>query len=357
MRALRYHGNRDVRIDEIDEPELRPGWVKIKNEWAGICGSDLHEYLVGPKNAPTTPHILTGEKLPSILGYEFSGIIQALGEGLEDSRLRPGQKVTVFPVLGDRSCYWCQRDISGMCPKWGFLGYSGYGGGMAEYICVDVRDVHPIPNSMSLEVAALVEPLAVAWHGVKLGFPNPEAGDSALVLGAGPIGIAVILCLRAHGISTIIVSEISELRSKQAKDAGATHVLNPLKTDVVEESKRLTGGLGCHVALECAGVQASFDAALYGVRGQGTIVNIGVFEKDITFNPNIVNRRSLRYVGSNVYSRAEFQEVIEAVADGRIERPERMITGRVSLADGVEKGFEALIKEREKHVKILIKAS
>ncbi|TKA83813.1 hypothetical protein B0A55_00012 [Friedmanniomyces simplex] len=357
MRALRYHGNRDVRVDEIAEPALRPGWVKIKNEYCGICGSDLHEYLVGPKNAPAKPHVLTGEQLPTILGHEFAGTIEALGEGLEDSPLKPGQKCAVFPVLGDRSCYWCRRDISGMCPKWGFLGYSGYGGGMAEYICVDARDVHLVPESMSLDVAALVEPLAVAWHGVKLGFPSPEAGDSALVLGAGPIGIAVILCLRAHGISTIIVSEISELRSQQARDAGATHVLNPLTTDVVEESKRLTDGLGCHVALECAGVQASFDTALYGVRGQGKIINIGVFEKDITFNPNIVNRRSLTYIGSNVYTRVEFQEVIDAVANGRIEHPERMITGRVALSEGVEKGFEALVKEREKHVKILIKAS
>ena len=357
MRALRFHGNRDVRVDDIPVPELRPGWVKIRNAFCGICGSDLHEYLVGPKNAPTQPHILTGEQLPSILGHEFAGTIEELGEGLESSHLKPRQKCAIFPVLGDRTCYWCQRDISGMCPKWGFLGYSGYGGGMAEYICVDAHDVYPVPESMSLEIAALVEPLAVGWHGVKLGFPTPDAGDSALVLGAGPIGIAVILCLRAHGIKTIIVSEISELRSEQAKDAGATHVLNPLTTDVVEESKRLTDGLGCHVALECAGVQASFDTALYGVRGKGTIVNIGVFEKDVTFSPNIINRRSLKYIGSNVYSRVEFQEVIDAVADGRIERPERMITGRISLEEGVEKGFEALIKEREKHVKILIKAS
>ena len=283
--------------------------------------------------------------------------LEALGDGLDSSTLEQGQKCVVFPVLGDRSCYWCQRDVSGMCPKWGFLGYSGYGGGMAEYICVDARDAYPIPESMSLEVAALVEPLAVGWHGVKLGFPTQGAGDSALVLGAGPIGIAVILCLRARGIKTIIVSEISELRSAQAKDAGATHVLNSMTTDVVGESKHLTDGLGCHVALECAGVQASFDTALYGVRGQGTIVNIGVFEKDITFNPNVVNRRSLKYIGSNVYTRVEFQEVIDAVADGRIKRPERMITGRVSLEEGVTKGFEALIKEREKHCKILLRTS
>jgi threonine dehydrogenase-like Zn-dependent dehydrogenase len=111
------------------------------------------------------------------------------------------------------------------------------------------------------------------------------------------------------------------------------------------------------VVLECAGVQTSFDTALYSVRGKGTIVNVGIFEKPIISNPNILNRRSLRYVGSNVYTREEFQEVIEAIADGRIERPERLITGRVPLDEAFEQGFKALLQERDKHVKILIHLS
>jgi threonine dehydrogenase-like Zn-dependent dehydrogenase len=150
--------------------------------------SDLHEYLIGPKNAPTHPHILTGEALPSVLGHEFSGTIAALASDVTD--LSIGQKVAVFPVLGDGTCHYCQHEILGMCPKWGFLGYSGYGGGMAEYVCVERRAIHKLPESMSLEVGALVEPLAVAWHAVKLKTPKP--GDVALVLGAG---MSIPLCL------------------------------------------------------------------------------------------------------------------------------------------------------------------
>jgi threonine dehydrogenase-like Zn-dependent dehydrogenase len=232
--------------------------------------------------------------------------------------------------------------------------------------------VHIIPESMRLDVAALVEPLAVAWHAVNLGKATAE--DSVLVLGAGPIGIAVVLCLRAQGVNNISVSELSPLRSEQAKGAGAKHVFNPKDEDVVQRVKEVSpDGFGPQVVFECAGVQPSMDVAMNSVRGQGTIVNVGIFEKDISMNPNILNRRSLKYVGSNIYSREEFQEVIDAIADGklsatcqqtyeakadilpgRLKEPERMITAKISLEEGVQKGFHALIEEREKHVKILI---
>jgi threonine dehydrogenase-like Zn-dependent dehydrogenase len=381
MRALRYHGNKDVRLDEIQAPTLRPGWVKIKNGWAGVCGSDLHEYLVGPKNAPTKPHILTGEQIPTVMGHEFSGRIVEVDADvpknlITDQGLEVGRKCVVFPVLGDRECVWCQQGAHGCCPNWGFLGYSGYGGGFAEYICVDARDVITIPDSMRLDVAALVEPLAVAWHAVNLG--EAKAEDSVLVLGAGPIGIAVILCLRAQGVGNISVSEISPLRSEQARNAGATFVFNPKSDDVVKKVQEVSpDGWGPQVVFECAGVQASMDVALAAVRGKGTIVNIGIFEGDIKINPNVINRRSLRYLGSNIYTREEFQQVVDAIADGkilnrtclcrlwiwyrltvycvgRIKEPERMISARISLEEGVEKGFNALIHEREKHCKILI---
>jgi (R,R)-butanediol dehydrogenase / meso-butanediol dehydrogenase / diacetyl reductase len=110
MRALRFHANKDVRLENIPIPPLRPGWVKIKNGWAGVCGSDLHEYLVGPKNAPTTPHPVTGEKLPSVMGHEFSGRIVEVDEDVpKDMGLKVGMKCAVFPVLSCRECVWCKK--------------------------------------------------------------------------------------------------------------------------------------------------------------------------------------------------------------------------------------------------------
>lgn len=351
MRALRFHGNKSISVDTIPTPNVKPGWVKIRNAWAGICGSDLHEYLIGPKNAPTTPHVLTGETIPTVFGHEFSGTVEELGEGVTD--LKVGAKCAIFPVLTDGTCYYCRQELYGMCESWGFLGYSGYGGGMAEYVCVEREAVHIVPESVPLDVAALVEPLAVGWHAVKVG--KAEKSMTALVLGAGPIGIAVILCLKAHGVERIVVSEPSPSRRQHANEAGADYVLDSSREDVVARSREVADGRGPHVVFECAGVQASMDVAVHAVRGKGTIVNIAIFEKDLNFPANVLNRKSITYIGSNIYTRGEFQEVIDAIADGRLKNPEKMITARVPLENGVKDAFDELIKSRDNHVKILIK--
>lgn len=115
------------------------------------------------------------------LGHEFSGTIVEVGEGVTD--LEIGQNVAVFPVITDHTCYWCRQETYGLCEKWGFLGYSGYGGGMAQYICVEAEAIHKLPDNIPLDVAALVEPLAVAWHAVKLSKLGAE--HHSLVVGAG----------------------------------------------------------------------------------------------------------------------------------------------------------------------------
>ena len=352
MRALRFHGNKDIRVDSIPVPPLRSRWVKVKNVWSGICGSDLHEYLIGPKNASTEPHSLTGETLPSVLGHEFAGTIEEVGDGVTD--LDIGQKVAVFPVITDGTCYWCQQEVLGQCDKWGFMGYSGWGGGMAEYICVERQAIHKIPDHVPLDVAALVEPIAVGWHGVRLA--KMQAGQTALVTGAGPIGIAVVLSLVAHGCKSIIVSEPSPARAAQARAAGATHVFNPIKEDIPKKCYELCEGKGVHAVFECAGVQAAMDASIESVRGKGVVINIAVFETPVTINANMVNRKSLSYIGSNIYTRGEFQEVIDAIASGKIEHPEKMITAKVPLENSVS-AFEALLAQKDKHVKVLIKSS
>lgn len=210
---------------------------------------------------------------------------------------------------------YCVEELHGACPNWGFLGYSGFGGGFAEYCCIDAREVLPIPDSMGLDVGALVEPLAVAWHAIKRSSVKPS--DAVLVMGAGPIGIAVILGLQAQGVTNIAVSEISELRSEHARNNGVRHVFNPQKDDIRQRTLDISpDGCGVAVVYECTGVQAAMEAAIQSVRGGGTIVNIGIFEKPLTLDWNLLNRKSLNYLGSNIYTKGEFQEVIDAIADG-----------------------------------------
>ncbi len=133
----------------------------------------------------------------------------------------------------------------------------------------------------------------------------------------GPIGIAVILCLQAHGINRIVVSEPSPARAAQARDAGASDVLDPTKVDVVKKCYELCDGFGAHAVFECAGVQPALDTAIGAVRGKGIIVSIAIFEQDMKIQPNMINRKSATFVGSNIYTRWEFQEVIDAIASGK----------------------------------------
>ncbi len=141
----------------------------------------MHEYQDGPRLVPTTPHVITGESLPCTLGHEISGTITELGPGV--SGFNVGDRVVIETVIADGTCYGCSLHTPGLCSKRGFIGYSGYGGGFAESICVPSKSVFSLPDSISMEVGALVEPLAVAWHAVKVS--GVKNGETALILGGG----------------------------------------------------------------------------------------------------------------------------------------------------------------------------
>jgi threonine dehydrogenase-like Zn-dependent dehydrogenase len=162
---------------------------------------------------------------------------------------------------------------------------------------------------------ALIEPLAVAWHAVRI---SPfRAGDSVLVLGGGPIGLAVIQILKALGAKTIIVSEIAERRRQFALKFGAHAVLDPSKNDIIAKCRELTGGGGVHIAFDAAGVQAGLDTAIHAVRARGTIVNIAIWSDQATIQPNLFVLKERSFIGAATYQKNDFQEVIDAISSGK----------------------------------------
>jgi 2-desacetyl-2-hydroxyethyl bacteriochlorophyllide A dehydrogenase len=276
MKAVRYHGQRDIRLDDVPVPECPPGSVKIAIKYCGICGTDLHEYLHGPKVIPKhgLPHIITGEGPPVIIGHEFSGTIEEVGEGVKG--LKTGDRVCIQPLIYDGNCRACIRGMVNCCDKNGFLGISGHGGGLSQWISVPMSYVKLLPPTLPLELGALVEPLAVAWHAIEIS-PYKD-GDSALVLGGGPIGLSVVQVLVAKGCQNIVVSETSTKRREFAKQFGAHHVVNPMELDLVPEVERLTDGQGVDIAFDAAGVQNALDAGLRAVKARGTVLNIALWE-------------------------------------------------------------------------------
>lgn len=302
MNAVRFHGQRDVRLDRVPVPSApQPGWVRIAPKFCGICGTDLHEYIGGANliPAPGHPHPLTGETLPLVLGHEFSGVVEAVGEGV--THVKPGDNVCIQPTIWCSECRSCERQLVNCCDGNGFLGLSGWGGGMSETTNAPASAVKPLPDGISLEVGALVEPLAVGWHSVSIS-PYKE-GDAALVLGGGPIGLSVIQALVSKNCKNIIVCEVARRRREFATEFGAHHVIDPTTTDVVTQVQKLTGGLGADVGFDCAGVQVAVDSAFKAIKARGTLVNVAVWEKRATLNMNDIVFRERAYMGGTFQTR------------------------------------------------------
>ncbi|HSX66224.1 2,3-butanediol dehydrogenase [Nocardioides sp.] len=352
MKAARFHGRGDIRIDEVPEPATLPGTVKVEVEWCGICGTDLHEYLEGPIFAPTpdAPHPLTGESYPMQLGHEFAGVVVELGEGVTD--LRIGDRVVVEPYIVCGRCDACQQGRYNVCATLGFVGLSGGGGGFSRYVVAERRWVHPL-GELGTDVGALVEPLAVAYHAVRLSGVQP--GQTGLVFGAGPIGLVTAASLRAVGVEDVIVVEPAAVRKAKAPGAGASEIIDPRDGDVVEAVMELTKGRGADVSFECAGIDAVLASAIRSTRVGGTVVNLAIWGHEASVAMNDLVFREVNVVGSLAYCN-DHPDTIRLIQDGKVE-PHQFITGRIGLDDIVEKGFEELIANKEENVKILVQPS
>jgi len=350
MKAARFHGPGDIRIDAVPEPLVRPGAVKVEVEWCGICGTDLHEFLEGPIFAPPegAPHPLTGETVPITLGHEFAGVVHEVGDGVDGVRV--GDRVAVEPYIICGRCDACQQGRYNVCQTLGFVGLSGYGGGFSQFVVAEQRWIHPL-GDLGTDIGALVEPLAVAYHAVRLSGARPD--QTALVFGAGPIGLVTTAALRAAGVEQIIVVEPADVRKEKAPGAGADHVLDPTRTDVVAEVMELTKGRGADVSFECAGIDAVLKNAILATRAGGTCVNVAIWGHEAAVAMNDLVFREVNLLGSLAYA-GDHPATIEMIAKGLVD-PHQFITGRIDLDDIVADGFEQLISHKEENVKILVR--
>lgn len=350
MKAALWYGKNDVRVEEVEDPKVVKGSVKIKVKWCGICGSDLHEYLGGPIFIPVgQPHPLSGNTAPVVLGHEFSGEVVEIGEGV--TKFNVGDRVAVEPIVACGKCAACREGKYNLCSSLGFHGLCGSGGGFAEYTVFPEEFVHKIPDSMSYEQAALIEPMAVALHSIRMA--NFKTGDTAIVLGSGPIGLATIECLKAAGAKLVVVLQRKSIRQEYAKKAGADVVLDPNEVNIVEEVKKLTDGVGVDAAFETTGAKVGFNTGLDCLKFEGTMVVTSIWEGETSFNPNVLVFSEKKIVGTLAY-RHEFPATIAQMSDGRI-KAEGYITKRILLDDIVEEGFGALTgPEKKTHVKILV---
>ncbi|MGO2511437.1 2,3-butanediol dehydrogenase [Marinomonas polaris] len=351
MKAARFYDRGDIRIEDIPEPSVEPGTVGIDVAWCGICGTDLHEFMEGPIFIPPCghPHPISGESAPVTMGHEFSGVVYAVGEGVED--IKVGQHVVVEPYIiaddvptGPGENYHLSKNMN-------FIGLGGCGGGLSEKIAVKRRWVHPIANSIPLDQAALIEPLAVGYHAfVRSG---AKAGDVALVGGGGPIGLLLSAVLKAKGI-TVIMTELSAKRKEKALDTGvADYILDPTEVNVTDEVMKITENRGVDVAFECTSNNKVLDTLVESTRSTGTIVIVSIWSHPATVNVHSVVMKELDIRGTIAYVN-NHEETIKLVEEGKVNL-EPFITQRIELDDLISQGFDTLIHNNESAVKIIVR--
>jgi len=314
MKAAVFHAKEDLRIEDVPEPSPAEGMVKLRNAFAGVCGSDLHVYYSPEASGLdfTKPHPVTGSMPPQILGHEFSGTVVELGEGV--TNVAVGDRVAVWPVYYCGECAACEKGAFNACTKIGFHGLTSDGGGMAEFTTVPAEKVHVLPENVDLTLGALVEPMAVAWHAVERSRVQP--GQTALIAGAGPIGIGVWFALRAHGVETIIVSEPSEARRTAIAGVGADILVDPTSEELASRVAAATGGRGVDVAFDAAGAGAAVTSAIANLTPLGRVVVVALHERGFEFNPTMLVMAETEIAGTLGYSQADFDAVIAAMADG-----------------------------------------
>jgi (R,R)-butanediol dehydrogenase / meso-butanediol dehydrogenase / diacetyl reductase len=313
VKAARFHAREDVRIDDIPAPAIGPGMVRLRPAFAGICGSDLHLF-----HAPEavgvdlqTPHPLTGALPPQVMGHEFAGTVAEVGDGVLDVKV--GDRAAVYPLFSCGRCVSCTRGRANTCRTVAFLGLTAQGGGMSEEVVIPVDRLHLLPETVDLRLGALVEPMAVGWRAVTAS--GIEPGGSALVVGAGPIGIGLWFALRARGVDRVVVSEPSQTRRSALAALGA-RVVDPGAEDLATVVEELTGGAGVDASFDAAGAKPAFDSALTGLTPGGRMVVVAAHESPVELNPTMLLFGETQIVGSLAYRPSDFDAVISAMATG-----------------------------------------
>jgi len=348
MQGLVWRDRKQIQIEDISIKPTPPGYVKIAVKACGICGSDLHEYEAGPIFIPTqNPHPVSGEMAPVVLGHEFAGEIVEIGEGVKDWHV--GDRVTPDACISCGTCEYCKEGDYHLCESLGFNGLAA-DGGFAEYVNVPTYQLYRLADNMSFQEGALIEPLAVGIHAVKKS--RLGLGDTVVVIGAGTIGLAALEAAKAAGASKVFVVEVAEARKLFAEKLGADLVIDPTKTDLLETIRSHNHGRLADVAIECVGLDITLKESIDAIKKGGKVAVAGIFSaplKSINMNDIVIPEKEL--IGVIAY-RNDFQTAIDLVSKGIINA-KAFITKEVPLKDIVKEGFETLVAQKDRHIKIL----
>ena len=351
MKALRFHARGVLTVDEVDEPKLAAGWTIVAPTFTGICGTDVKQYKYGPLGMPEEPHPLTGAQLPLTLGHEIGGVIVETSSS--DPRLVAGARVAVDGAVKCGTCWYCQHGHYILCERGAILGITAHGG-LAELVAVPNYALHLLPDELTDEEGALVEPVSVATHVVRR--LRLQVGDSVCVVGGGVIGLCVLQVARAGGARTVGVVEPVPERRSVALELGADFAVAPPLPDDVDAQAEINAsfsGLGADVSFDCVGSGATLAIAINSTRRAGRVGLVGTHITAPAVDVNQVTGTEKELIGAVAYE-DDFPRAIGLIRDHRVQ-PSRLLTATVPLDRAVADGIEQLAEHPERQIKILVR--
>ena len=341
MKSLLLTAYNHLELTDMPIPAVGAGEVLVRVEACGICGSDVHG-LDGS----------TGRRIPPIvMGHEAAGTVEAVGPGV--TRFAKGDRVTFDSTVYCGDCAYCKIGQINLCDNREVIGVSEGNyrrhGAFAEYVVIPDRIMYPLPADFPFEEAAMLEAVSVAMHGVKV---TPIlGGETALVIGAGMIGLLTLQAAKAAGCSRVFISDVDETRLNLARQIGADEVLHCSGPELLTEIKRLTNGRGVDVALEAVGLNQTVASAIDCARKGGTVTLIGNVSPEVTLPLQKVVVKQIKLQGSCASS-GEYPEAIELIANGKI-KVKPLITAVASLEDG-PRWFDRLHSREPNLMKIVL---
>jgi L-iditol 2-dehydrogenase len=344
LKKVVLRGIKEIEVIDVPEPKLiNSNDVLLKIDTVGICGSDMHYFNEGRIGDQVV-------RYPFTPGHEGSGRVVEIGSKV--SRIKVGDIVAIEPAVSCHKCSQCLRGREHTCLNQKFLGSPGeLDGCLTEYIIIPESNCYPVPENMNGEEAALIEPLSIGHYAVSF-LKDLKNINSAAILGVGPIGLGVMICLQNRGIKEICVTDKLDYRLSAAKEAGAKWTGNPDKIDVVSNLKNINTEL-FDVVFDCCGKQEAIDQAIDILKPGGMLLIVGIPEVNrISFNINNIRRKEITIQNVRRQNKS-VQPVIDLISSGKL-LPNFMITHRFSIEDSA-KAFKTVEEYDDGVIKALIK--
>ncbi len=338
MKALRYLAPQLVKTEDIEAPVCGKDEALIRVYAAGICGTDMAIYA--GKHPRAKPLL--------VMGHEFAGEIAEIRTGNAQTELKVGDKVTAYPLLSCGQCWACRNGFSHVCRDLKLIGIDR-DGAFAEYVNVPLDLLVKLPDNLTYDQGALIEPLAVGVHALEMA--GETAWQTAVVVGSGPIGLLVGLCLQHAGIETIIISDINAHRLKRAEKLGF-HTFNSTEGNLVDLVNEVTHEEGADIVFECAGSSPAALQMCELVRPRGKVIMVSVHKEPHPVDLRAISFKEITMIGTRVYTRNSYQKALQMIKDLPCDE---LISHRLDIDHGAE-GFE-LMQKPEDVCKVILKIS